>query len=294
MIQDIFPRVFDNQYKVIEPKDDDYVFIFRGQGKGRTEIALKQDGESFDIPKVSQLGGCVATCEMRYLFSIDHVNCFLAFCPDVKLPEEMIFEKINIFRRTDSNEFALLVTTAFHLYTWYSKNRFCGMCGTKTVHSDKERALVCPECGNMIFPMIAPAVIIGLIKRKGFVEPDGSLCPEDMIMVSRYAGREYKGVALLAGFCEIGETAEQTVVREIMEEVGLKSKNVKYYNTQPWGIDSNLLLGYYAELDGEDKIKIDEEELANAGWTTRGELEKQPTLISLTATMIEAFRNGEI
>ena len=81
----------------------------------------------------------------------------------------------------------------------------------------------CPHCGNLIFPKIAPAVIIGLIH-------------EDSILISTYADRPYKGRALLAGFCEIGETPEQTVVREVQEEVGLRVKNIRYFDSQPWGL----------------------------------------------------------
>ena len=87
--------------------------------------------------------------------------------------------------------------------------------------------LQCPVCNNMVFPKIAPAVIIGLTNN-------------DQIMMTKYAGREYKRYALIAGFTEIGETAEETVHREVMEEVGLKVKNIRYYKSQPWGFDSNL------------------------------------------------------
>ena len=61
----------------------------------------------------------------------------------------------------------------------------------------------------------------------------------------------YKGYALIAGFTEIGETAEDTVRREVMEEVGLRVKDIRYYGSQPWGMDSNLLMGFYARLDGD-------------------------------------------
>ena len=137
----------------------------------------------------------------------------------------------------------------------------------------------CPSCGNMIFPKICPAVIIGL--------RDG-----DRLMMSRYANREYKGRALLAGFCEVGETPEETVVREVMEEVGLKATNVTYFGSQPWGIDCNLLLGYYADVSGDVDVTIDKEELAAASFVKREDIEPEPITESLTATMIEEFRCG--
>ena len=142
------------------------------------------------------------------------------------------------------------------------------------------RALKC-SCGNLVFPVIAPAVIVGVIH-------------EDKILVTRYAGREFKGLALIAGFCEIGETAEDTVRREVMEEAGLRVKNIRYFASQPWGFASNLLLGYYAELDGSDEIHLDEEELQSAVWVSRTELEPVvENRLSLTGTMIERFRLGK-
>ena len=149
------------------------------------------------------------------------------------------------------------------------------------VHSDQERVLICSDCGNRVYPGISPAVIIGVTRG-------------DDILVTRYADREYKGVALLAGFCEIGESGEDTVRREVMEEVGLKVKNIRYYASQPWGIDSNLLIGYFAEVDGSTEIHMDVRELKEAVWMPRTELKPAKNVMSLTMTMIEAFRKGEI
>ena len=111
-------------------------------------------------------------------------------------------------------------------------------------------------------------------------------------MISTYADRPYKGRALLAGFCEIGETPEQTVVREVQEEVGLRVKNIRYFDSQPWGFDSNLLLGYYCEVDGDISITMDETELATARFVKRDKIEEDKNLLSLTATMIDRFREG--
>jgi NAD+ diphosphatase len=139
--------------------------------------------------------------------------------------------------------------------------------------------LFCPDCGNVIYPKIAPAVIVGII--------DG-----DKILMTKYAGREYKKYSLVAGFCEIGEAAEDTVRREVMEEVGLKVKNIRYYKSQPWGFDSNLLMGFFADLDGENVITRDETELAVAEWIERKDTSGMNDGISLTREMIDVFCNN--
>lgn len=137
----------------------------------------------------------------------------------------------------------------------------------------------CPQCGNLIFPRISPAVIVAVT--------DG-----DRLLMSKYAGRGYTNYALLAGYTEIGETVEQTVHREVMEEVGLRVKNLRYYKSQPWGIDGNILMGFYCDLDGEDEIRIDETELALAQWHDRHALPVQDDGISLTREMIRTFGEG--
>ncbi len=88
--------------------------------------------------------------------------------------------------------------------------------------------------------------------------------------------QEYKRYALIAGFTEIGETAEETVMREVQEEVGLKVKNIHYYKSQPWGFDQNLLLGYFCELDGERDIVLDTGELATAEWVHYSDVPEDP------------------
>ena len=137
----------------------------------------------------------------------------------------------------------------------------------------------CPACRNMIFPKIAPAAIIGLTHG-------------DKLMLSTYAGRDTKRYGLLAGFIEIGETAEEAVAREVMEEVGLKVKNIRYYKSQPWGVAGNLSIGYFCELDGDDQVRLDENELASAEWFDRNDLPAKDDGISLTREMIRIFGEG--
>ena len=99
---------------------------------------------------------------------------------------------------------------------------------------------------------------------------------------------------MIAGFTEIGETLEQTVEREVYEEVGLKVKNIKYYKNQPWSLSDTLLVGFFAELDGSDEIKMDKEELSVAHWVKRDDMVLQDSQISLTYEMMKYFKDGKI
>lgn len=286
MFHDIYPKKLDNHFVDCTPEEKDFIFIFQGTGRKDDTLVMKKEAdETISFPTLAQVKAAEpgASFTYRYLFTIEEDRFFLLerAVPE-HLPEGFKPEILRSVRYTSPRYLSFAATVGYHLFNWNRDNRFCGRCGAETVHDTKERAFKCPVCGNMIFPRIQPAVIIGL--RHG-----------DAICTSRYAGRPgVRGRALLAGFCEIGETAEETVAREVMEEVGLKVKNVTYYKSQPWGFESDLLLGYWAEVDGDTDITLDKEELESAEFVRRSELEEMGNLNSLTATMIEAFRRGEV
>ncbi len=281
MIQDIYPHKLDNQYKEKAPENNSKILYFQGN---QILIHRTSQDELF-LPEYALLSEAdKKNAKLQYVFSMNDISYFLLWIrEDIKqsdFPEGFGLEPVRTLRQLISKEVCFGVMTAWHLHRWYQDNQFCGRCGSGTVHDGKERMLRCPECGNMIFPKIAPAVIVCVT--------DG-----DRILMSKYADREYKKYALIAGFTEIGETAEETVAREVMEEVGLLVKNIRYYKSQPWGIDSNLLLGFFCELDGADKITMDTKELAVAQWFHRDEMPAQDDGISLTREMMGVFKNNE-
>ena len=282
MLQDIAPHYLENQYQNRKPvTSGSRILHFSGK---QVFISRAKD-DRLELPtweEVREL--CVMKDRgeetLQYLFAVDGSTYFLLM-EEEQLPEteQYRYENVRTLRQVISKEVCFTVMTAYHLYVWYRSNRFCGHCGQSVVHDEKERMLRCPDCGNMIFPKIAPAVIVAVT--------DGS-----RILMSKYAGRDYKRYALLAGFTEIGETAEETVAREVMEEVGLKVKNIRYYKSQPWGVDSNLLLGFFAELDGDPTIRLDEEELSEAEWFERDAMPAHDDGISLTREMMGVFERG--
>ena len=269
MIQDILPHRLRNEYHPdIHPQDNDRVLCFR-EGK-----LLLREGQ---LPTVGSLG----RLDYRYLFSVDDAPYFLA--SSSALPIGCTLQDVRQLRREQSlpkhEIFAIL--TGKHLADWYRDSAFCGRCGTRTNHSPTERAMVCPHCKNTVYPKICPAVIVAV--------HDG-----DRLLLTRYRGRPFKKYALIAGFNEIGESIEDTVHREVMEEAGLRVKNLRFYKSQPWVFTDTLLMGFVCELDGSDRITVQESELAEASWHLRSELPEDHSHISLTGEMIEQFRLGRL
>ena len=167
-----------------------------------------------------------------------------------------------------------LASLGKQLLNWDMKTQFCGCCGGINKHSLNERAKICADCNTLTFPQITPAMLV-LIWRKGEV----LLARSPHFLAEIYS--------LVAGFVEPGETLEQTVIREVKEEVGITIKNLSYFGSQSWPFPSNLMLGFIAEYDcGE--IQIDFTELEDAQWFSLDKLPKLPKPISLSRHMIDA------
>ncbi len=283
MIQDIAPKKFHNEFQLKKPNENDRIAVFL-----KNNILIKEKDSHWQLPKRAEIENVLghSLTVDTYLFCIDQDSYYL-YSDDPGAWEawddtktDFRWVKMSGLRAHADRELCFVVYTAYHLYQWYKNHRFCGRCGAKTVPDVKERMLSCKECGNQIYPRIAPAVIVAVTNG-------------DKILLTKYANREYKRYALIAGFTEIGETAEDTVRREVMEETGVRVKNIRYYKSQPWGIDGNLLLGYFAQLDGSDQISLDENELASAEWVSREQLKDMDDSFSLTREMMRVcYENG--
>lgn len=208
---------------------------------------------------------------------------FLALRPageDAVTPEDM--QRIPPSKlRGVSGPLPFAAFTALHLARWYATHRYCGRCGSAMHHAQNERALVCPACGHVCYPVIAPCVIVAVTNG-------------DRLLLTRYAGPRSGHFVLVAGFTEIGETSEQTAAREVMEETGLRIRNLRYAGSQPWGLSGTLATGFFAELDGPDTIRLDTSELSEARWVRRADIPPCPDTASLTMTMISRFARGEV
>lgn len=271
MIQDIAPHTFFNQYSLRKPPvPEDIVLAFDGS-------KLLVDNSS-SLPTVKDFGTEQA---YTYLFSLDNVHFFLLLKPET-YPEALHYVEWNQLRRDGCMEqhFIFAAVTGKHLADWYRDTQFCGRCGGKMQHSDNERAMVCTCCKYTVYPRIMPAVIVGVT--------NGS-----KLLLTKYRVG-YGHNALIAGFTEIGETLEETVSREVMEEAGIHVKNIRYYKSQPWGIANDILVGYFCDVDGDPQIHMDSQELKYAEWVEREEIVLQPDNFSLTNEMMTIFKEGKI
>lgn len=276
MIQDINPHIYHNEMSWQQPKAQDFVLCFTKEN----ELYVRCTDGRLELPTVMRLGA--DTQPLQYLFSIDERAYYLlcseevpaAAAPWQYMPAEHL-------RSCIADETLFACAAAGSLRRWYTNTAWCGRCGSRMEKSTFERAMICPSCGNIVYPKICPAVIVAI--------HDG-----DRLLLTRYKNRPPRRYALVAGFNEIGESIEQTVHREVLEETGLRVKNLKFYKSQPWVFTDSLLFGFFAELDGPDTVTVQEDELAEATWHTREDLPEDTAHMSLTAEMIEQFRLGKL
>lgn len=215
-----------------------------------------------------------------YLFSIDDDRFYLIPGLDTNLLPEYDFYEARVLRYAHPQYLSFAVITGHQLYQWYKSRQYCGCCGHAMKHDINERKMYCPDCSQYEYPVLMPAVIVAITNG-------------DKILLSKYEGRGLKQYALIAGFAEIGETIEETVHREVMEEVGLNVKNLRYYKSQPWSFSGTLLFGFFCDVDGDDTLTVDHKELSIAQWFERDKIIGQDTNSSLTNEMMMAFAAGK-
>ncbi|MEA4966228.1 MAG: NAD(+) diphosphatase [Oscillospiraceae bacterium] len=273
MIQEIGPRCYHNEFEQRAAQTGDTLLAFREE-----KALLRVENGVLTLPKLGEISG-VTPEACRSLFSVDGEYFSMPREDGPEAPEGYAYFAARQYRDFRPMDRLFPCAIAGSLYRWYRDNRFCGRCGEPLADSEAERALVCPRCGEILYPKICPAVIVAV--RNG-----------ERLLLTKYAGRTFKNYALIAGFSEIGESIEETVHREVLEEVGVRVKNLQFYKSQPWVFTDTLLMGFYCDLDGPDTITLQESELAVGVWVPREELPEDIGHVSLTGEMIEQFRLG--
>jgi NAD+ diphosphatase len=200
--------------------------------------------------------------------------------PEAAPPEDMAFKDLRSFFFGVDEDFFRMAGRAKQMVGWHTTHRFCGRCGGETEPVPEELAKRCTRCGMMHYPRLSPAAIV--LVEKG-----------DRVLLARSPGFPKGLYSVLAGFVEPGESIEETVVREVREEVGIEVKDPSYFGSQPWPFPNSLMIGFTVNYaDGE--LTAEPREIEDAGWYTADDLPRLPPKISIARAMIDDFvqRNG--
>jgi NAD+ diphosphatase len=167
---------------------------------------------------------------------------------------------------------------AFHIAQWRQESRFCGSCGTRNSDSPDELARLCPACGHLEYPRIAPAVITLITN------------DEDKALLAHNKKFNPGIYSLIAGFVEAGENLETAVAREIREEAGIEVRSIRYVVSQPWPFPNSLMAGFSARY-ASGTVRPDGVEIEDARWFSRSEMPMLPGPGSVSRYLIELWLN---
>jgi NAD+ diphosphatase len=209
-----------------------------------------------------------------YLGRLDDTPLFLKEAPaDTMLDFRAAASALN-------PEHVNLLSYAKGMLEWTRRTRFCPGCGSALDVRQGGHVRVCTQCSHEVYPRTDPAVMM-------MVTHGGRL------LLAQHKGRASKFWSTLAGFVEPGESLEDAVRRELFEETGLTARALRYFGSQPWPLPASLMIGFTIEA-ADDAITLDENELSEARWFAREELDalQLSSPISLSRWMIESWRTS--
>ncbi|MFC1952359.1 NAD(+) diphosphatase [Chloroflexota bacterium] len=240
-----------------------------------TKLLVKSD--EFTIPYSRELTELnLSPVRIQYLGMLKGHPCYSAeVSPDTIAPEGMSFRELRSLYGALREDIFLLAGKAIQIVNWDQTTQYCGRCGHKTQILQGERAKECPGCSFMSYPRISPAVITAVIKGKE-------------ILLSHNVAFKGNRHSLIAGFVEPGETLEECVRREILEEVNIHIKNIQYFGSQPWPFPNSLMIGFTAEYESGE-ISVDRKEISEAGWYNVNNLPELPSKMSIARQIIDCF-----
>jgi NAD+ diphosphatase len=169
---------------------------------------------------------------------------------------------------------------AYQYMNWLRDVKFCSRCAAPMSPRTEDKGLACSGCGRVVYAPLHPAVIVA-------VERDGKLL---LAHNNRMPAKRY---SILAGFVEPGESLEQTIEREVREEVGIEVEEVRYFGSQSWPFPCSLMLGFTACWKS-GSLRADGTELSDAGWFAPGEFPEIPPSISISRKLIDDFTSRHI
>ena len=249
-----------------------YWFIFDKQN-----LLVRKEGDSFRIPLLTRdAAKRYAADGIRGIGAAGGIRCCAAVLnSELGLEEPFSLAELRPLFGLIDFELFWMGARALHLLHWDSRSRFCGVCGSPNREKGDEIAKVCASCGEIVYPRISPAVIVAVVK-------DGKIL---LANANRFNAKLY---SVIAGFVEPGESLEQCVHREVMEEMGIRVKNVRYFDSQPWPFPDSLMAGFTAEYES-GTLTVDKRENDHADWFAPDELPKIPAKVSIARRLIDWF-----
>ena len=253
-----------------------YWCIFR-----RDAILARQVADTIELLQLlspDEIG--LAAIRTQYLGTLDGVHCYAAeIAPDSDAPDGMAFTGLRELFYALPEDLYRLAGRAFLIMDWDRTHQYCGRCGHPTEQVAAERAKRCPRCELTTYPRISPAMITAVVK-------------DNQILLA-HAHRMPNGMhSVLAGFVEAGETFEECVRREVMEEVGLEVTDIRYFGSQPWPFPNSLMVAFTAKYAGGE-IRIDPSEILSADWYSADNLPTIPAPFSIARRLIDWFVAGQ-
>ncbi len=214
--------------------------------------------------------------ESHYLGEVQGIPIFVhEVDPDSDNPDGYEFSTLWSFLNQVDQPVFYLIGRAKQIVDWHRDHHHCGKCGETTTSSHHDRSRQCPGCRLMFYPRLSPSIIVCV--NKG-----------DEILLAKNAKARGNFYSTLAGFVEPGESIEETVHREVFEEVGISVKNLRYFGSQSWPFPNSLMLGFHAEYAGGEFV-LQEEEIADAGWYHYENLPTRPAMVSISGWLIDDF-----
>ncbi|MDA3800430.1 MAG: NAD(+) diphosphatase [Kiritimatiellae bacterium] len=259
---------FPHAHAVVTPENQ-YTILFLFDSEYQILMSKDENGD-YHLPTVADFDDIVLKDEIPFGFLGD----FLCKSAVVEALPNNSFEPFNLREALIFfNSHYQLISRSKMILHWHHRSKFCGACGTTTALSNKEICKVCENCGELYFPVIAPAAIT--LIRNG-----------DKILLAH--NKKFKSglFSIIAGFTEAGESLEECVHREIFEEVGIRVKNIKYFGSQAWPFHNSHMIGFTAEYDSGE-VTPDNIEIFEADWFSIDELPSLPSNISISRKLLD-------
>lgn len=253
-------------------RDKDLWLIFKDK-----QILIKEDKGKIITPTFKDVEKFINGLESKY--HLGELNGIQCFCGEINSCVEFSGEfKLLSLRKgaavIDKDIFPIWGRAA-QIIHFHKINRYCSVCGSENKPSENEFSMECSSCKYTTYPHVCPAIIVGITDGDKILLANNKNFPEGLHSV-------------IAGFLDVNETLEDCVKREVFEEVGIKVKNIKYFDSQPWPYPNSIMIGFTAEYESGE-IKVDGDEIVHADWYEKNNLPMIPDETTIARRIIDSL-----